>query len=156
MSKYVKIIALFLVFCLLAGCGNKENSESTENISDTASSSSSADYDLTEMNSDMVYATVYQLMSDPDQYVGKTFRMEGTYYANYYEATDQYYHCCIVADATSCCAQGLEFVWGDGTHVYPDEYPQDDTEIIVEGTLETYDEDGIQYVHLVDASLEIV
>lgn len=36
--------------------------------------------------------------------------------------------------------QGLEFVWGDGSHKYPDEYPAEDTEIEVQGTFETYKE----------------
>ena len=37
----------------------------------------SVDYDLTKMDSDMVYATVFQMMSAPQQYEGKTFRMDG-------------------------------------------------------------------------------
>ena len=41
------------------------------------------DYDLTQMSSDMVYATVYQLMVKPDEYVGKTFRIDGNFYATY-------------------------------------------------------------------------
>ena len=40
----------------------------------------------------------------------------------------------------ACCAQGLEFVWGDGSHKYPDEYPAEDTEIEVQGTFKTYKE----------------
>lgn len=116
------------------------------------------DYDLTTMNSDMVYATVYQMMVDPDTYIGKTFRMDGLYYASYYELTAQYYHYCIIRDATACCAQGLEFVWGDGSHVYPDEYPTENTEVVVQGVFETYREDGDANLHcrLRDATLEVV
>ena len=40
----------------------------------------------------------------------------------------------------ACCAQGLEFVWGDVSHKYPDEYPAEDTEIEVQGTFKTYKE----------------
>lgn len=40
----------------------------------------------------------------------------------------------------ACCAQGLEFVWGDGSHKYPDEYPAEDTEIEVQETFETHKE----------------
>ena len=105
-------------------------------------SKTEVDFDLTDMSSDMVYATVYQLMVAPEQYVGKTFRMEGVFYASYYELTQKHYYYCIIQDATACCAQGMEFVWEDGSHIYPDEYPKDYTEIIVEGTFETYREDG--------------
>lgn len=116
------------------------------------------DYDLTNMSSDMVYAIVYQMMVDPDAYIGKTFRMEGMYYAVYYEPTGKYYHYCIIQDALACCAQGMEFDWGDGSHVYPDEYPKENTKIVVQGTFETYREDGDDnlYCRLKDATMEVI
>ena len=105
----------------------------------------------------MVYATVYQLMTEPDKYVGKTFRIDELYYAVKDEKVGTYYHYCIIKDAQACCSQGLEFVWGDGTHVYPDEYPKDETEIEVTGTFETYKEskDDMLYGHLVNSKLQI-
>lgn len=117
----------------------------------------SVDYDLTNMSSDMVYATVYQMMADPDTYTGKTFRMEGLYYAGYYEPTAKYYHYCLIQDALACCAQGLEFVWDDGNHVYPDEYPEENVKVVVRGTFETYREDGDDnlYCRLKDAKMEV-
>ena len=113
------------------------------------------DYDLTAMSSDMVYATVYQMMILPKDYEGKTFRMKGSFYATYYEPTQSYYYYCIIQDATACCAQGLEFVWGDGSHKYPDEYPEEYTDVVVEGTFETYREEGDEnlYCRLTDAVL---
>ncbi|MCD7832508.1 MAG: hypothetical protein LUH00_00750 [Lachnospiraceae bacterium] len=135
---------------------SNEDTAATTATSDTKVTGD-VDYDLTEMSSDMVYAIVYQMVYNPDDYIGKTFRMSGTYYASYYEATDQYYYYCLISDATACCAQGLEFVWGDGSHSYPDEYPADNTEILVQGTFETYvDTDGYTYCHLANAAMEAV
>ena len=124
-----------------------------ENIRDT---DETVDYDLTQMSSDMVYATVYQMMVTPEEYEGKTFRIDGNFYATYYEATKKYYFYCVIQDATACCAQGMEFVWEDGSHIYPDEYPKDNAEIVVEGTFETYREDGDKnlYCRLSDATLQ--
>lgn len=124
-----------------------------ENVRDT---DETVDYDLTQMSSDMVYATVYQMMVTPEEYEGKTFRIDGNFYATYYEATKKYYFYCIIQDATACCAQGMEFIWDDGSHIYPDEYPEDNTEIVVEGTFETYREDGDEnlYCRLSDAILQ--
>ena len=121
----------------------------------TQKEEAAVDYDLTQMNSDMVYATVYQMMVAPEEYEGKTFRIDGNFYATYYEATKKYYFYCVIQDATACCAQGMEFVWEDGSHIYPDEYPKDNEEIIVEGTFETYKEDGDEnlYCRLSDAAL---
>lgn len=124
----------------------------------TGQFSTPADYDLTAMRSDMVYATVSQLMYEPDDYVGKPIRMNGLYYAGFYEPTGKYYHYCLIQDALACCAQGLEFVWDDGSHVYPDEYPAENTEIVVQGTFDLYKEEGDEwlYCRLKDASMETI
>lgn len=124
----------------------------------TGQFSTPADYDLTAISSDMVYATVSQLMYEPDDYVGKTIRMNGLYYAGFYEPTGKYYHYCLIQDALACCAQGLEFVWDDGSHVYPDEYPAENTEIVVQGTFDLYKEEGDEwlYCRLKDASMETI
>lgn len=53
--------------------GNTDEREDTLIVEESNSLDPSVDYDLTEMNSDMVYSTVYQLMMDPERYVGKTF-----------------------------------------------------------------------------------
>lgn len=132
------------------------NNEKQEN-GGTSGQNSDVDYDLTAMNSDMVYSTVYQMMTDPEAYVGKTVRMNGAYIVNYWESTDTYYHCVLIKDAQACCQQGIEFVWGDGNHKYPDDYPEENAEVLVTGTFETYKEDGDTnlYCRLEDATLEL-
>lgn len=133
--------------------GIEDTISGAENVRDT---DETVDYDLTQMSSDMVYATVYQMMVTPEEYEVKTFRIDGNFYATYYEATKKYYFYCIIQDATACCAQGMEFIWDDGSHIYPDEYPEDNAEIVVEGTFETYREDGDEnlYCRLSDAILQ--
>lgn len=139
---------------------NVESSKDTEDTisraEDVRNTDGTVDYDLTQMSSDMVYATVYQMMVMPEEYEGKTFRIDGNFYATYYEATKKYYFYCVIQDATACCAQEMEFVWEDGSHIYPDEYPEDNAEIVVEGTFETYKEEGNQnlYCRLSDAILQ--
>lgn len=113
------------------------------------------DLDLSTMSGTFVYAQVYQMMMDPDSYVGRVIRMKGYY--DYFEdqATGAYYTACIVPDATACCAQGIEFVWA-GEHAYPDDYPLQGEEILVTGRFETYMENETMYVHLADAQMEVV
>ena len=139
---------------------SNDSSKGTENVikdtEGTQKTKGTVDYDLTQMSSDLVYATVYQMMVTPEEYEGKTFRIDGNFYATYYEATKKYYFYCVIQDATACCAQGMEFVWGDGTHIYPEEYPEDNAEIVVEGIFETYREEGEDnlYCRLSDATLQ--
>lgn len=181
MKHTAELLILFILILTMAGCGKNESShtvdkiinEQTENAKagsgntvseepstdaalnpETDSGDNNVDYDLTAMSSDMVYAVVYQMMGDPDTYIGKTVRMEGLYYGSYYEPAGQYYHFCIIQDALACCAQGLEFVWDDGNHIYPDEYPEENTEVIVQGIFETYNDDGVDYCRLNNAKLE--
>ena len=171
--------ALAMAAALLAGCGSdagrtppstqqgvsdviKEQTQPVEQeapqegtfVGDRAPAFEQADYDLTAMGSDMVYATVNDMMVNPSRYEGKTVKMEGPYYQTFYEATDKNYFYVIIQDATACCAQGLEFVWDDGSHAYPDEYLNDGTEVVVCGTFESYAEESEDYVHLVNASLQ--
>ena len=108
----------------------------------------SIDVDLTELSSTMVYSEVYNMMNKPEDYVGKTIKIEGTYYASYWQDTGKYYHCVMISDAAACCQNGIEFVWDNDTHVYPDEYPPDNTVIELTGVFELYEEMGETYCYL--------
>lgn len=114
--------------------------------------------DLTQLSSTMVYAEVFHMVTAPQDYVGRTITAKGTfavYDANPDPAINggvEHYFAVVVADATACCQQGLEFVLGNGA-VYPDDYPEPGSEICVQGTFALYDWGGTQYGHLVDAKL---
>ncbi len=108
-----------------------------------------ADVDLTQLSSTMVYSEVYAMVYEPEQYIGKTVKMSGLFATQEYEGTRLF--ACIVQDATACCAQGMEFELAENC-VYPDEYPQPGEEITVIGTFDTYTEDagdGNYYIYLV-------
>jgi len=139
MKKYLVIfLSLCLLCALAAGCSGK---------SDVSKKPNEIDVDLTALSSTLVYAEVYNIMTTPGDYEGKTIKVGGLYQANYYEPTQQYYQCVIIADATACCQQGLEFLWS-GKHKYPDDYPQDGTPIELTGVFESYEELGNTYYRL--------
>ncbi len=110
------------------------------------------DLDLSDMSGTIVYAQVYNLLYDPTPWLGKVIRMAGYY--SYYDDQEQgiVYHACIIPDATACCAQGIEFVWA-GEHSWPDDYPEEGVDITVTGQLELYEENGDNYLHLVDSEV---
>ncbi len=108
------------------------------------------DIDLTLLSSTMVYSQVYDMMSYPEKYVGKTVRMSGLYTDYYDEAADKHYFACIIQDATACCAQGIEFELTDD-YKYPDDYPNDSDLITVTGVFDTYMEGESMYVTLRNA-----
>ncbi len=110
------------------------------------------DLDMSGMSGTVVYAQIYNLLSDPGPWLGKIIRMAG-YYSFYNDQEHGIvYHACIIPDATACCAQGIEFIWA-GEHKWPDDYPENGTDITVTGRLEIYEENGFSYLHLVDAEV---
>lgn len=98
----------------------------------------------------MVYSEVYNMLVTPDNYIGKTVKMNGSFAVYHDETTGQYYYACIIADATACCSQGLEFELQE-SRAYPEEYPELGAEITVVGSFNTYVENGAKYCHLVGA-----
>lgn len=127
--------------------------ELSEELSDASSASTEGiDVDLTQLSSTMVYSEVYNMLVIPDDYIGKTIKMKGQFSVYQDEATNNIYYAVIIADATACCSQGLEFIW-EGTHTYPDDYPEPGTEVTVIGEFQTYEENGNLYCRLIDADL---
>lgn len=117
-----------------------------------AQASGELDVDLTTLSSTMVYSEIYNMMYEPDRYVGKRIKMNGQFAVYGNPNTGAVYTACIIMDATACCSQWLEFVLA-GEHSYPADYPELGTEITVVGTFQTYEENGYMYCHLVDAEM---
>lgn len=128
---------------------NEENKEA-ENVGEE--NKKDIDYDLTEMNSDMIYATVFMVVQDPESYAGKTFKIYGNSYTFPTTEGKSMTHYCLIKDALACCAQGLEFISSNSEEKYPD----DGDEIVVTGTLESYTVEDIPMplCRLVNAKIE--
>ena len=116
------------------------------------------DVDLTVLSSTMVYSEIYNMLyNDPAHYLGKTVKARGTF-SLYQLVTDGVLqpdpvaYACIIADATACCAEGMEFVL-EGDYTYPDDYPELGAEITVIGEFQSYEESGMTWYHLVNARL---
>ena len=149
-----RALVFILVICVaaLSGCGNKKDSVQTA-ASAAVNDDRPVDLDLSKLSGTVVYSQVYDMLVEPEEYMGKKIRVEGIF--GYYKDTDtkQEYFAVVIPDATACCAQGIEFVRG-GEYKYPVDYPPIDTDVTVTGIFGTYDEDGDTYIHLTDAQIE--
>lgn len=125
----------------------------TDNNTEGRTTDGNVDVDLTKLSSTMVYSEVYNMMYTPENYIGKTVKMSGMFVAYTNQDQSQFYPAVIIADATACCSQGLEFVL-EGNPSYPEGYPEMETDITVIGTFETYLEDGNTYCRLKNAKIE--
>ena len=97
------------------------------------------------MSSTMVYSTVFQMVTEPEKFVGKRIKMKGSFSSYYDEETGRRFFGCIIKDALACCSQGLAFETAK-PRKYPQEYPNEGASITVLGTFEyEKEEDGIGF-----------
>ena len=112
--------------------------------------STDVDIDLTALSSTLVYSEVLNMLQSPDEYMGKSVRMSGSFAVA--EGDGRMYYACIIKDATACCSNGIEFLW-DGDHSYPADYPAVGTDITVVGEFDKYYEGENMYIQLINAQL---
>mgnify|MGYP000329064701 CR=1 FL=1 len=113
-------------------------------------SAGKVDVDLTVLSSTMVYSEVFNMTNAPEKYIGKTVRMRGKFSVYENTQTGARYFACVIADATSCCSQGIEFA-PDLTEISSLTVG---SEITVRGEFSAYEEDGTRYCRLKNAHLE--
>lgn len=171
MTKRTSILFYFFILLVLTSCShqaktselpNNNDISVTESISKAptqellgpesqSDKSNDVDLDLTQLSSTMIFSEVYHMMSSPEDYLGKTIKISGEFYA--YEGDPQikdappYYFAVIIADETACCQQGLEFKW-EGEHHFPDDYPNQGAIITITGIFDKYQENGDTYYFL--------
>lgn len=166
-----RMICLLCCGLLLTGCGSTNTQKIDDLISAQEQSSSSTsdvpkptvdvpdaangeyDVDLTMLDSNMVYAQVYDLVYGEKDYTGQIIRAKGVFDYYFDPQTNQEYFAILISDATACCAQGIEFELA-GEHTYPDDYPELGSEIVIHGTFNTYEDAYGSYVQLKDAVIE--
>lgn len=155
-------VIIMMMVVMLTGCENMDSKapqviqnqmQEAENNTEGRTTDGNVDVDLTKLSSTMVYSEVYNMMYTPENYIGKNVKLSGMFVAYTNQDGSRYYPAVIIADATACCSQGLEFVL-EGNPSYPEGYPEIETDITVIGTFETYLEDGNTYCRLKNAKIE--
>lgn len=132
--------------------------ESTGDTSATLveSSDGEPDIDLTTLSSIMVYSEVFNMSVSPEEYIGKTIRMDGIFTTNQDPETEQISCAVLVQDATACCAQGFEIIMPEDA-VYPQDYPDFGSEVTVVGELQadrSLEEYGMIFLRLENVTFE--
>lgn len=156
MKKIIAIIlALVLALSFVACSKNSDkndNSNSKATIKTTESTTTEAksvDLDLTKLSSTLIYSEVYNMLITPDNYKGKIIKMKGQFNQYTDEETGKIHNAVIIPDATACCQQGLEFELSDKTNPNFEQ----NTEITVVGTFDTYSDGKFLYCHLKNAKI---
>lgn len=101
---------------------------------------SSVDIDLCVLTDNMRYSMLFEIYSKPDNYLGKTVKINGTYRPYFDERTNKNYHYLMIKDKLACCENGIEFIWDDNSHAYPEEYPNEGDNLVISGKYSVYNE----------------
>ena len=177
MKRLLCLLLAALMVLSLGACGEKSGAPATEEPTssttaseepkpletlplETAPSKDTAEstfVDLTALSSTMVYGEVFAMMSSPEDYVGKTVKMQGIFSKGQLYAAGSLndggtVFACVIQDATACCAQGIPFELA-GDHTYPQDYPELGDTITVVGTFEIHEQEGMEFCRLRDAEL---
>ncbi|MFI3167075.1 MAG: hypothetical protein R3Y32_03045 [Bacillota bacterium] len=148
MKRNLLLSILILTMIFTTACSETSQASTTEAPQSTQSvvePESEVDIDLTKLSTTMIYASVYDMLLNPDEYTSKNVKITGEYYAYKDPTTEITYHLVIITDATNCCQQGVEFALSDG------EYPTVGDVITVVGSFRTYLENGYTYCELSNA-----
>ena len=121
------IISLFLCLTLILTISACTNNSNEDDI-----------LDLTSFGDVMVYGIIVDMLTDPEDYVGRTVKVNGLYEPFFSEDTERYHHFVKIVGSATCCPQFLEFKWNEGNT--PDDYPETGTEIEMVGIFGTYNE----------------
>ena len=116
-----------------------ETSISTNQIEDK----NKINYDLSDLNYNMFSAFTYDIMSAPEQYIGKRMKIKGNFDSSIYEG--ERYFSALIWDPTGCCPTGMDFIPPENMN-YPDDFPEKDTTITVIGVLQFTEIEGQKYL----------
>lgn len=155
-----KLLVMIICAFLLTGCAKKEHknkttvytpkpTEETSQTEDKENEKAEYDLDLSNMSSTVIFAEISNMMNEPQQYEGMYIRIKG--YLKLDDSGEEMMFNCVVPDATQCCLNGIRF-YRKGDYCYPDDYPEEGQEIIVEGTF-SYIEDPYLTVLCLDDAL---
>ncbi|MDR2793505.1 MAG: metal ABC transporter permease [Treponema sp.] len=109
---------------------------------------------LVEIKEKLFIAQVNDVYLNPEEYFGKTIKLQGLFKIQRYEDTT---YCFVLRYGPGCCGSdgnaGFEVAWDDGS-LQP-QYPKEDDWVEATGVLKSYEEEGFPYLYLALSDLTL-
>jgi uncharacterized membrane protein YcgQ (UPF0703/DUF1980 family) len=106
-----------------------------------------------EIKEKMFIAQTNDVYLNPEEYLGKTIKLEGLFKSIQYEDAEDSY-CFVIRYGPGCCGNdssaGFEVAWKG-----EEPYPRDDDWVEASGVLDSYEENGYPYLYLALSSLTV-
>jgi zinc transport system permease protein len=165
-------VVLCIVAMAISGCDGAKNITVPKNNAGTSSVQLPAIDEntpfLTKINKDdtspieikekMFIAQVNDVYLNPEDYLGRTIKLEGVFTFEQYAGYENPY-CFVIRYGPGCCGNdgnaGFEVAW-DTPPGEEKSYPEPNAWVEATGMLTTYEEDGYPYLYLSLASLNVL
>jgi uncharacterized membrane protein YcgQ (UPF0703/DUF1980 family) len=169
--KGASIVSLIAVFFII-GCGNTKTVSQKANTAGTLSVvlpagvsenepipvKSSAENTIIEIKEKMFMAQTNDVYLNPEDYIGKTIKLEGLFKAEQYIENAPPY-CFVLRYGPGCCGSdgnaGFEVAWNEQAAAGK-AYPNIDDWVEAIGVLKTYEENGYPYLYLALSELTVL
>lgn len=162
--RFLPVFCLGIFGLLFLGCNNTKGMTAPKNTAGTVSVKLpekppavmvSLNPALVEIKEKMFIAQTNDVYLNPEEYLGKTIKLEGLFKSEKYADSDTAY-CFVLRYGPGCCGSdgnvGFEVAWDGQDTDLP--YPQDDDWVEAVGVLKSYEEDGYPYLYLAVSSLD--
>jgi uncharacterized membrane protein YcgQ (UPF0703/DUF1980 family) len=119
--------------------------------------------EIVEIKEKMFLAQTNDVYLNPEDYLGKTIKLEGVFKTEYFEENGSAY-CFVLRYGPGCCGNdgnaGFEIAWDSSDLKNPQtpqntKYPEDDAWVEVVGVLSSYEEEGYPYLYIALSSLTV-
>ena len=142
---------------------NKPNNEKNINkqrIKEKNEINKSEVLDLTEFNKTMAFVEIRNIYINPKDYIGRRVKVKGAFgcfqvHDKYSQPIpNKYQYLIVITDEMGCCGVGMEFLPTE-EYTFPDDFPNDQEEIVISGTLEKVINDyGKEDIIVTSATIE--
>lgn len=129
-----KLVFCLLLICFLTGCAKK-----TVVVDSGPVNWDKVDFDFSNLNYNVASGIFFEILVEPEKYMNKSVKMTGKFNSQIYEG--KRYYTAVIWDATGCCPTGLDFVPPENM-IYPDDFPEDNEDVTVYGTMKNMIVDG--------------
>jgi uncharacterized membrane protein YcgQ (UPF0703/DUF1980 family) len=144
----------------LPDTGGQDSAETAEAVQ--GGGKAAAIGDVVEIKEKMFIAQTNDVYLNPEDYIGKTIKLEGLFKS--YDSTDYgASYCFVIRYGPGCCGNdgsaGFEVAWEspsrDEDSAPESSYPEEDAWVEAAGVLKSYEEDGFPYLYLALSSLTV-
>jgi uncharacterized membrane protein YcgQ (UPF0703/DUF1980 family) len=114
---------------------------------------------VVEIKEKMFIAQTNDIYLNPEDYLGKTIKLEGLFKLEQYQGNAASPYCFVIRYGPGCCGNdgnaGFEVAWPDVTDAAKP-YPAPDEWVEAIGTLESYEENGYPFLYLALSQLNVL